>query len=156
LRDEDFPCLRGSGPCQSVWGKRRLHVREVFGQQGSQITIFSEVQQVLLVERVDFVVGVFLDEIRVDDVWFALIFPALERFDSIQREATGQTSDGAEQTFEGFCQSMTYIILVHLKLKRRAMRRTYLNHCPPRSFFVLEARFATDTDDFTVIGAARN
>ena len=84
LRDENLPCLWGSSSCQSVRGKRCLHVREVLGQQGGEITIFSEVQQVLLVKSIDFVVGVFLDEIGMNDIWLALGFAALERLDAVQ------------------------------------------------------------------------
>jgi hypothetical protein len=68
----------------------------VLGQQGSQITIFSQVQQVLLVKGVDFVIRILLDEIRVDDIWFAFIPPVVERFDAVEGEATGQTSDGSK------------------------------------------------------------
>jgi len=56
----------------------------VLGQQGGEITIFSEVQQVLLVKSIDFVVGVFLDEIGMNDIWLALGFAALERLDAVQ------------------------------------------------------------------------
>jgi hypothetical protein len=61
----------------------------VLGQQSGQISILAEMQQVLLMEGVNFVICVFLDEIGMDDVWFRLVAAALECFDAVEGETTG-------------------------------------------------------------------
>lgn len=87
-------------------------------------------QQILLVQRVDFIVRVLLDETRVDDVWFAFVSAAFERFDAVEGETTRQTGDCAKQTFKGLGESMTDIIFIDLTLKRTSARAC-LDHCPP-------------------------
>ena len=72
----------------------------MLGHESGEVTIFSEMQQILLVQSIDFVVGVFLDEIRVNNKWFAFVFATVECLDTIQRETTGKTGHCAKETFE--------------------------------------------------------
>ena len=72
----------------------------MFCHEGGQISIFSEMKKILFMKSIDFVIGIFLDEIWMDHVWFALIFAAFECLDTIKRETTRKTSDTAEKTFE--------------------------------------------------------
>jgi len=69
-------------------------------QERGEISIFSEMQQILLVQCIDLVICVFLDNIRVNDIWFALVLPAVECLDTIERETTRKTSNRAKQTFK--------------------------------------------------------
>lgn len=73
-------------------------------------------QQILLVQGIDFVVGVFLDEIRMDDEGFALVFPAIECLDTIQGETTRETSHSPEKTFERLGKGMADVVFVDLIL----------------------------------------
>ena len=63
-----------------------------------------------------------------------------EASSKIRYSPARQASDAAEQRLEGFGQVMRDVVFVHL------------NHSPPTSFFVFQARLSADASNFGVIG----
>lgn len=84
----------------SVWRKLHLEGREVLHHQSGQVSIFTEGEQVFLVQRVDVDFGIFVDNPGRDDDGSTLV----GRTNSINTETTGQTGDGTEKTFERLSQ----------------------------------------------------
>lgn len=83
---------------------------EVLQQESGQVTVFTERQQILLVQSVDIGFRVLLDNSIGDDDWSTLVSSS----DSVHRETTGQTSDRAEQTLESLGQVVRNVVLVDL------------------------------------------
>ena len=76
-----------------------------------------------------------MDELVGDEEWLVCIGGA----QTIEGEATGQTSDGSEQRLEGFRHVMRDEVFVDL------------NHSPPQYLLVREFGFATNADDRRVV-----
>jgi hypothetical protein len=92
---------------------------------GKCFIIFTEKEQILLVESID--VGM---SILVDDTVRDVDGPTLVRgSDPIERETTWKTGDGTEQALESLRQVVWYVVFINL------------DDSPPRSFFVLEVLF---------------
>jgi len=121
----------------SVWAELRLELREVFHQQGCQETILSEREQILLVQCVDVGLGVLFDDTVGDDDWTTFVGGT----DAVERETTGQASDGSEEGLEGLGEMVRDIVLVDL------------DHGPPRCLLVAELRLSADTNDRRVVCA---
>ena len=66
--------------------------REVLEQERGEVTIFSEMQKVLHVQRIDAIFRIVVDELVGDEEWLVRIRGA----ETIEGEATGQASDGTE------------------------------------------------------------
>lgn len=94
-----------------------LEEREMFEQKGGQVTIFSEVQQILHVQGVDAVFRVISDHLVGDDERLV----SVGRPHSVKRETTRQTSDGAEQAFKGLRHVMGQEVLVNLETDERGL-----------------------------------
>ena len=116
LRNEDIPGIRSSSLGRCVRCESSLHSGEIFRHKRRQIPIFSEMQKILFMKSIDFVIGIFLNEIWMDQIWFALRFATFECFDAIKRETTGKTGDTTEKTFERFRKSVRNIVFIDLKL----------------------------------------
>lgn len=72
-----------------VGGKLHLERREVGHHESREISIFSEREQVLLVEGVHNVLGVVVDDAIGDDERSTLV----GRSNTVERETTGETGD---------------------------------------------------------------
>lgn len=118
-----------------IGAKLRLERREVFHHQRRQKTIFTEREQILLVQCIHVRLGVFFNDTVRDDNGSSFIGCA----DTVQGETTRQTCDGAKKTFECFGQVMRDVVFVDL------------NHRPPGAFFVRELGFATNSNDAGII-----
>jgi len=68
----------------------------MFGQQGRKVTILSQVKQILFMKCVNFIVRVFSDDCRMNEVWFSFILGLIKGLDAVKRETTRKTSDGTE------------------------------------------------------------
>lgn len=115
LGQQDAPRFRSDSVCDGVRGEFRLEGREVLHHERGEETIFTKGEQVLLVERVDHVLRVFIDDTTRDDDRTTLVGGT----DAVHGETTGQTGDGAKQTLEGLGQVVRNVVLVDLESKIR-------------------------------------
>ena len=115
LRQQHTPTLWRNSSRNSIRGELHLVRWEMLHHQSCQITIFTQREQIFLVEGVDVPLRVVVNDTIRDDDRPTLV----RRSDTIQRETTGQTGDRAEQTFESFSKMMGDVIFVNL------------NHRPP-------------------------
>jgi hypothetical protein len=86
--------------CNSIRSKLGLERWEMLHHQRRQEPIFTEGEQILLVESIDVGISILVDyTVRDDDG------PTLVRStDPIERETTWKTGDGTEQTLESLRQ----------------------------------------------------
>lgn len=94
-----------------VWRKLHLEGREVLHHERGEVTIFTEREQVLLVERVDIDLRVFVNDPGRNDDRPSLV----GRTDSVDTETTGKTGDGSKETFERLGQVMRDVVFVNLR-----------------------------------------
>jgi hypothetical protein len=120
LGEQDLPAFRCHGMCDSIRTELGLETGEVLHQQRRQESIFTETEQILLVEGVHIRLGVLFDDTVGDDDWATFVGCA----DAVEGEATGKTCDGAKKRFEGLRKMVGNVIFVDL------------DHGPPRDFFV--------------------
>jgi hypothetical protein len=101
-------------------------------------------------QRINFIVRILIDDVWMNEVWLSLGLASVECLETVQRETTWKTSNGAKQTFECLGKRMTDVVFVDL-LSVSHFIWIYLNHRPPRAFFILKTCFSTDSDNLTVI-----
>jgi hypothetical protein len=111
LREENLPVVGRDGVRVRVTDELGLERGEVLEEERREVPILSEVQQVLHVQRVDAVLGVVLDELVRDEERLVGVGGA----QAVERETTGQTSNGAEQTFERLGHVVRDEVLVDLE-----------------------------------------
>ena len=92
----------------------RLEAREMFEEERGQVTIFTEVQEILHMQGVDAIFRVVLDELVRDEQGLVRVGGP----QAIEGETTRQTSDGAEKTLECFSHVMRDEVFIHLKKRR--------------------------------------
>ena len=63
LRKQDFPVVRSHRESVCVSNKFGLVRREMFQDQGGEVPVLSQMQEVLHVQRVDSVLLVFVDDL---------------------------------------------------------------------------------------------
>lgn len=98
LREQHLPAFRCHRMRHRIWTKLGLVLWEMLHQQRRQESIFTQTEQVLLVQGVDVGFGVFLDDAVADDDRTTLV----GRANSVEGETTGKTGDGAKERLEGF------------------------------------------------------
>jgi hypothetical protein len=76
----------------SVTDKLGLVRREMLQDQGSEVSIFTEQEQILQMQGIYPVLGVIVDDLVGNEQWFVRVRGA----QPIDRETTGQTGDGIE------------------------------------------------------------
>lgn len=103
----------------SIADELSLVVGEVFEQQGSQVTIFTEMQEVLHVQGVDAVLRVVFDDLIRNEEWLVRVVGA----ETVHGETTGQASNGAEETFECFGHVVRDEVFVNLHHGDNALLR---------------------------------
>lgn len=85
---------------------------EMLEEERGEVTIFSKMQKILHVQRVDPVFGIVFNHlIRYEERFVGIRSP-----DAIESETTGKTGNGAEQTFERFGHMMRDEVFIHLSL----------------------------------------
>ena len=89
LRQQNLPVVWRDRVRVRVPDEECLVHREVFHDQRREVSIFSEVQQILHVQRVDAVLGIVLDDLVRDEERLVGIRSAK----SVHGETTGQASD---------------------------------------------------------------
>jgi hypothetical protein len=84
--------------------------REVLEHQCRQVSIFSEMKQVLEVQGIDSVLGVVVYDLVGNEERFV----SIGRSQAVHCEASRKTGDGSEQRFERFGEMVRDKVLVHL------------------------------------------
>lgn len=87
-----------------------LMPREVLQDQGREVSIFSEMKQVLHVQSVDPILRVVVNDLVGDEERLVRVRSA----QSVDRETTGQTGNGTEQRLEGLGQMVRDEVFVDL------------------------------------------
>ena len=109
--------------------------REVLEHESSQVSVFTKIQQILQVKRVDAVLRVVVDDLVRHEQWLV----GVGRAESVHRETTGKTGDRPEERFESLGKVVRDEVLVDLR------------HCNDRLLRVGDRRFSADTDDLLVV-----
>jgi hypothetical protein len=135
LRQQDRPFIGSDGVRMSVPDELGLVVREVLKQQGCQVSIFTKMEQVLHMERVDTVLRVVVDNGLGDKEWLVGVGSA----ESVHGETTRQASDRAEQAFECFGEVVGDVVFVDL------------HHSDDRLLGIRDRSFTTNTEDLFVM-----
>lgn len=84
-------------------------------EKRGQVAVLAETEQVLLVERVDVVLGVVVDDEIGDDERPALV----RRADAEEGEAARQTGDGTEERLERFGEVVADVVPGRLAQRSR-------------------------------------
>lgn len=87
-----------------------LVILEMLENQGGQVSILTQVEEVLEMQRVDPILRIVLDDTMRDKQRLVRVW----RTESVHGETTGQTSDGTEETFKRFGEVMRDEIFVDL------------------------------------------
>ena len=135
LRQQDSPLIGGDSVRLSVPDELGLVVREVLKQQGCQVSIFTEMEQVLHMESVDAVLGVVVDDSLGNEERLVCVRSP----ESVHGETTGQASDRAEQAFECFGEVVRDVVFVDL------------HHGDDRVFGIGDRCFTANTEDLPVM-----
>ena len=122
-----------------ITNELRLVRREMLQQQRRQVTIFTEVQQVLHVQCVDAVLRVVLDDLVADEQRLVRV----RGTKTVERETTGQTGDGTEETFERFGHVVGNEVLIDLHHRDDGLLR------------VRKLCFTTDTKQLLVVNHSK-
>lgn len=96
LGQQNLPVVGSHRICMSVANELRLEIREVLKKKCGEVSIFSEVQQVLHVQCVHTILRVVLDQLVGDEERFVRIRSP----QAVERETTGQTCHRTEETLE--------------------------------------------------------
>ena len=110
LRKQNLPVVGSHRIRVRIANELRLEQREVLEKECREVTIFSEMQQILHMQRIDAIFRVVVDELVGDEERLVRIRGA----ETIEGEATGQASDGTEEGLEGLGQVVRNVVLVHL------------------------------------------
>jgi hypothetical protein len=110
LREKNGPPLWCNCVRDRVRSKLELVCWEVLHEQGGQVTIFTKRKEVLLVERVNIVLGVFVDDAVRDNDRSSFV----GRPNPEHGETTRKTSNRSKQTLECLGQVMRDVVFIDL------------------------------------------
>jgi hypothetical protein len=85
LREQDLPVVGRDRVRLGVADELCLVKRKVLEEEGREVPIFSEMEEVLHVEGVDAVLGVVMDKLIGDQEWLVGVWGA----EAVESEATG-------------------------------------------------------------------
>jgi hypothetical protein len=102
LGQEDGPALRRHRQAHGVLGETGLHVGEMLEQQGGEVPVLPQVQEVLLVQRVHRVLMVLGEQVLGHQDGRQL--PVLQPLQAVDGEAAWEAGDRPEQRLEGLGQ----------------------------------------------------
>lgn len=91
--------------------ENHLALGERLQHEGRKVTIFTEEQQILLVEGIDDVLRIVFDNIGVGEDRDPVSRLALGRFDAVDRETAGQTRNTTKHGLERLGKMMGDIVL---------------------------------------------
>lgn len=139
LREEDLELVRDGGFANGLRNEDLLAFGEGLEHEGGQVAVLAEQEQVLLVQRVDDVLGVVLDDVRVGEDGDPVVLAALGRLDAVHTEAAGQTGDTTEDGFERLALVVGNEVLEDL------------DHGDPRVRLVCDLRLTAETHDLRIL-----
>ena len=113
LRKQHLPVIRSNSIRMSVPNELCLETGEMLEEERGQVTIFTEMQQILHMQGIDAILRVVLDELVRDEQGLVCIGGS----QAIEGETTRQTGDGTEKTLECFSHVMRDKVFVHLREK---------------------------------------
>lgn len=111
LREEDSEGVGYNSLADSLRTKDHLSLGEGLEHQGGEVTIFSEQEQVLLVQGVDNVLGVVLANVGVCQDRNPVTGLSLGRLDTVDTETSGKTSHTSEHRLESLGQVVGNVVL---------------------------------------------
>jgi hypothetical protein len=110
LGEQHTPGLGRDSMSDGIGNELGLERREMLEEERGEIPIFTEREQVLLVQRIDVAFCVIVNDTVGDDNRPTLVSCT----DPVQGEAARKTADGAEQTLEGLGQMVREIVFIDL------------------------------------------
>ena len=138
LREEDVELVRHSRLTNRLWHKDLLALGECPEHESGEVSVFSEEEQILLVEGVDNVFGVVLDNVGVGEDGHPIILATLRGFDAVHGKATWETGYTTEDGLEGLGKVVRDKVLEDL------------NGCHPGFSLVGNLGLTTETHDVWV------
>ena len=112
LRQQDVELVGDDSLADSLGHKHHLAVGEVAEHERRQEAILSKKQQVLLVQRLDNVLRVFLDNFGFGDDWDPVV--ALASLEAVHAEASRQTGHTSKDRLEALAEMMGDVVLKDL------------------------------------------
>jgi hypothetical protein len=103
--------------------EHHLAPRERPEHEGSEVAVFSEKEEVLLVQRVDDVLRVVLDDVGIGEDGDPVAIAALRSLDAVHWETTGKTGDTAEHRLESLSEMVRDVVLEDCGREGWARRR---------------------------------
>lgn len=91
LGQENLELCGDRGLADSLRHKYLLTLRECPEHQRGQVAIFAEQEQVLLVQRVDHVLGIVFDNVRIGEDRDPVVLVSFRSFDAVHAEAARKT-----------------------------------------------------------------
>jgi hypothetical protein len=152
LRKQHLPVVWGYGEGMGITNELRFGQWEVLQQQGSQITILAEMEQVFHMQCVHSVLGVILDDL----VSYQQGLLGVGSPQTIECETTRKTSDGAEETLEGLCHVMRNKVLIDLYISSAMIDGngrdwTNLHHRDNGLFGIRQLSLTATTENLLVV-----
>lgn len=89
LRKQNLPIVWCNSIGMRITNELGLEVREMFEKKRGQITIFTEMQQVLHVQSIHTILRVVLNELIRDEQWLVRVGGS----ETVESETTGKTGD---------------------------------------------------------------
>lgn len=114
LRKKHLELFRHSGFADGLRHKDLLALRECLKHQGRQVSVLTEQKQVLLVQRVNHVLRVVLDDVRVGKDRNPVVLPAFGSLDAVHAETSWKTGNTTKDGFERFGQVVRDEVLKNL------------------------------------------
>ena len=119
LRKQNLPIVWRNSIGVGVSNELSLEIREMLEQKCGQVTIFTKMQQILHVQSIHTILRVVLDEL----VRYEQRLVGVGGTETVERETTGQTGDGTEQTLERLGHVVGDEVLVDLHHRNEGLLR---------------------------------
>lgn len=110
LGQQDAEAIRDDRLANSLWTEDHLALGECLEHERCEVSIFTEQEQVLLVERVDNVLRIVFHNIRVSENGDPIAVFFLGCLDSVHRETTWKTSNTTKHGLESLGHVMGNIV----------------------------------------------
>lgn len=160
LREEDAERVGDDGLADSLRAEHHLALGEGLEHERRKVAILAEEQEVLLVERVDDVLRIVLNDVRVGEDGHPVAVVPLGGLDPVHRKAAGQAGDAAEHRLECLGQVVGNVVLedcagkLNAEVAFRNGKLHTLDHRHPRLRLVGDLGLAAETHDLRVVDHA--
>lgn len=144
LREQNAERVGNGSLANGLGDEDLLSLGEGAEHESCQVTILTEQQKILLMQRVDDVLGVVLDDIGVGQDRNPVVLSSLGRLDAVHAETAGQAGDTTKDRLEGLGQVMGDEVLEDL------------DGGDPAVSLVGNLRFAAKTHDLGILDHGGN